>query len=580
MATLLEHLAARIGLVHARRVFARFERAVQRVDAEQQQALRRTLTVTAQSDFGRRHGLDRVRTLADLRRALPLATYEDYRPYIDRVCDGDLHALLAPGQQVLMFATSSGTTAKPKLIPVTPTFIADYRRGWNTFGLKMLTDHPRAVLRAILQSSSRWDAGRTRSGIPCGAITGLLARSQKRIVRQFYVGRPQVAHLPDPAQRYYTLMRLGVVRDVAFAITANPATLLQMARTADEQSETLIRDVRDGTLSPAVVNDDRLRRTLSSGLKPDPVRAAQLDRLRRAHGMLRPRDYWQLEFLACWTGGSMGHYLQRLADWWGTVPVRDVGLLASEGRVSLPLSDGTPAGVLDVTAAAFEFIPAAETASARPQTLAPRELDLGRDYAVVLTNATGLLRYRLDDVVRVRGWYGQAPLLEFLYRAGRVASVAGEKLTENQAVAAVQSACRTLDSPDFDFALAPVWGDPPFYRLTCSWAPPDGLVRAIDDALAEQNEEYASRRKSNRLGPLAVRRIAPHLIPEMDRRLTRARRGTPEQYKRPCLFTDPGEDDRALGLRPDGWPASTATHRPAQDDRARPDGKPSLPRFS
>jgi hypothetical protein len=60
--------------------------------------------------------------------------------------------------------------------------------------------------------------------------------AQKRIVRRFYVGRPEISHVPDARARYYTLMRLGVVRDVAFAITANPATLIQMARTTRRNS--------------------------------------------------------------------------------------------------------------------------------------------------------------------------------------------------------------------------------------------------------------------------------------------------------------------------------------------------------
>ena len=131
----------------------------------------------------------------------------------------------------------------------------------------------------------------------------------------------------------------------AFAITANPATLIQMAQTASEHGEALIRDVRDGTLSSRIVGDPPLRLILSAGLKADPGRARELEQLRSQHGALRPRDYWNIDFLACWTGGSMGHYLDRLADWWGPVPVRDIGLLASEGRVSIPLEDDTPTGV-------------------------------------------------------------------------------------------------------------------------------------------------------------------------------------------------------------------------------------------
>ena len=65
---------------------------------------------------------------------------------------------------------------------------------------------------------------------------GLLAQTQKRIVRRFYVGRPEIAHISEPLARYYTLMRLAISRDVAFAITANPATLIRMAQIASDET--------------------------------------------------------------------------------------------------------------------------------------------------------------------------------------------------------------------------------------------------------------------------------------------------------------------------------------------------------
>lgn len=547
MATFLQKIFGEIALWRAGRVHQRFVRAAQDIRRSQQAALERALQVVAGSDFARRFGLHRVRNMQDLRHALPLLYYEDYRPWIEQVADGHLTALLSPRQRLRMFATSSGTTARPKLIPVCDPFTADYRRGWLVFGLKMVLDHPGTITRAILQCTGRDDVERTRGGTPCGAITGLLARTQPRIVRRFYVGGTDVAAVSPAQARYYTLMRLAIVRDVSFAITANPATLIELARTVDALSEELIRDVHDGTLSETLVPDAGQRTRLSRKLRPDPNRAAELARLRRAQGGLRPRDYWKPAFLACWIGGSMGQYRRRLADWWGPLPVRDIGLLASEGRVSIPVVDDTPVGVLDVTAGAFEFIPIESYHDADPPTLEPHELEEGRDYAVVLSNTTGLLRYRLDDVVRVCGWQDQAPLVEFLYRAGRVASVTGEKLTENQVVAAVRSTCETLRLPEFDFVLGPVWGDPPRYRLTCCSPLPGAVGGALDDALGQQNEEYATRRSSNRLGPLEVREAPASAFRELDSRQSLGSMSA-EQYKRRCLLLEPGEDDRLLQL--------------------------------
>lgn len=547
MATILEFIAGNLARVHARIVYDRFLRSLRHFERTQAGALQRSLAQVTDSEFGRQHKLHLVRTVADLRRAVPLQTYEDCRPWIDRVWSGDVRALFAENVGIRMFATSSGTTARQKFIPVTDAFITDYRRGWNTFGLKMYRDHIDAFLRGILQSTGRHDEAYSPGGIPCGAITGLLAMTQKGIVKRFYVGGIDVAQLPSANARYYTLMRLGVVRDVAYAITANPATLIQMARVADEQSEELIRDIRDGTLSTKVVGDHAVSPQLQARLTPNPERAVALEALLQRHGVLRPRDLWRLSFVACWTGGSMGHYLPRVRELWGAIPIRDIGLLASEGRVSIPLDDDSPIGVLDLSAGVFEFIPVEEFDSASPSTYWADELEAGRDYVVVMTNTAGLIRYRLDDVVRVHGYLNRSPLIEFLYRGGRVSSLAGEKLTENQVVAAFREARERINVPDCDFLVGPVWDEPPYYRMTCSIDPGERFMSEMDQALCRQNDEYASRRKSFRLGMLRCI-AAPHSsFVAMDERLVAQQRARAEQYKRPCLLTTPGDDERALG---------------------------------
>lgn len=546
MPTLFERLAARVAYYHARRTFHGFIRTLHQAESVQEAVLRAVLAQMSGSEFSRHHRLERVRKLADFRQAVPIMTYEDHWPYVERVAAGQATALFRRGTPIIMFATSSGTTARQKLVPVTPAFVREYRRGWNTFGLKLFTDHPQAVLRGILQSTGRYDSSRSPAGIPCGAITGLLARTQKGIVRRFYVGKPEIAHLESPPSRYYALMRLGAERDVAFAITANPATLIQLGRTMNLHAATIIRDVHDGQVDAAMVPDPLVRATLSAALRPNRQRARQLESIVARTGGLRPKDVWNLTFLACWTGGSMGHYLSRLPEWWGTLPIRDIGLLASEGRVSIPLADGTPAGVLDLRGSFLEFIPAEEWSSPNPATLRPHELDQGGRYVVVLTNFSGLCRYRLDDVVRVADRFEGVPVVEFLHRAGRVSSLAGEKLTEHHVAEAIQHACQRCGIQAFDFVLAPAWGDPPFYRLNCEVALPAGFDADLDAALGQQNEEYAGRRQSDRLGPVRIRRLPTGTFLQFDAQLVQTRGGSAEQYKRPCLFTNPGEDAERL----------------------------------
>src|SRR5947209_6233105 len=77
--------------------------------------------------------------------------------------------------------------------------------------------------------------------------------------------------------------------------------------------------------------------------------ARRLEAIIERSGRLYPRDYWpNLCFLANWTGGTMGAYLRSYPDYFGPRPIRDVGLIASEGRMTIPVEDNTAAGILDI----------------------------------------------------------------------------------------------------------------------------------------------------------------------------------------------------------------------------------------
>jgi len=545
MPGLLDRLSAGIAYRHARRVYERFLAGAADAVRVQERVLAARIRRHAGSAFGRDHGLDQVRDYAGFVRRVPVRRYDDLRAYVDRVVAGDVGALFGPRQKVLMFALTSGTTAEPKHIPVTGEFLAQYRAGWNAWGLKALLDHPRAVLRGILQMASPMDERTSPTGIPCGAITGLTARTQKRLVRKYYVVPLDVAYIADGAARYYAAMRFAAARDVAWLIAANPATLIRLAETADAHAQSLIRDIHDGTLTPPGNVPDPLLAGLRRLARPDPRRAAQLEQCIRAAGKLRPADYWDVRFLACWTGGTMGLYLKDLAPWFGQIPVRDVGLIASEGRMSIPIADGTPAGILDVAAAFYEFIPADQIDSADPTVLRCHQLDKGAEYYLVLTTASGLFRYSIMDLVRVRDYYGQSPVIEFLSKGQRICSLAGEKLTENQVVLAAQQVERQLAVRLEDFAVCPSWGSPPGYVLYLdgSWQGElERVAACFDEALRAISIEYASKRKTLRLAAVQARRLVPGYLADLDRQALVRGQGRAEQFKRRFLYNMPGAD--------------------------------------
>jgi hypothetical protein len=557
-----------------RRQLARFEAATQQPRETQEALLRRILTHQANTGFGRDHGFGQIRQVVDFRRQIPVAGYERIEPYIARVRQGDIRALVAD-PVVHMFALTSGTTATRKFIPVTAQYLADYRRGWNLWGLKVYLDHRKILLRSIVQMSGDWDEFRTEAGIPCGAITGLTALMQKRFVRWMYCVPACTGRIKDTAAKLYTVLRLSLPRRVGMIIAANPSTLVNLARAADAEKETLIRDIADGTLSLRLDIPADVRAELATLLRPDPKRAQELESAANRHGRLYPCDCWPPDrlLIGTWTGGTVGAYLRHFPRYYGAdTIVRDVGLIASEGRMTIPLADGTSSGVLDITSHYFEFIPEEEGDSAQPTVLAAHELQEGRHYYILPTTAFGLYRYHIHDLVRVTGFHNQTPLIEFLSKGAHFANVTGEKLSEYQVVQAMKEVSAELSLAPVTYSLAPCWDDDrPFYGLFLERSDlPERdrtahLVGGLDRRLAEINTEYAAKRGSLRLDPIRLQPLPPGTWQRWDRERLARSGGTPEQYKHPCLIAD-------IAFR-DSMPVEAASEPQTLLKRACP-GKP------
>ena len=535
--TLLRPIASAAGWYASRQVRA-FLSALRRTRQVQDRLLGRLLAASADSAFGRDHGLERVRTYDDFVSAVPVGDYETHRPYVDRLLAGDDRALFGPGTRVLMFAVTSGTTGAPKHIPVTARFLREYRRGWNIFGVRALRDHPAGWLRGIVTIASSARESYSAGGIPCGAISGLLSERQMWIVRQMYPVPPAAANIPDAASKYYTVIRSSIAHDIALVATANPSALIKLAQTARDHAERLIRDVRDGTLRAPGEMPGPLLSALR--FRPDRRAARRLEAVLDRHGELVPKHFWNLAFISHWTGGTVGLYLPQVRRLYGDdLPIRDIGLLASEGRLSIPLADGTPAGAAEITSNFLEFIPAEQIEADAPDVLRAHEVEPGREYFIVLSNWAGLWRYHINDRVRVTERIGEAPVIEFLSKGQHTCSITGEKLTEHQVVAAMARAAGAAGAAVDTFVLQGHFAATPYYALRladgngCDTA---ALAEAMDRALCDLNVEYDAKRRSGRLGP--IRAAAA------DARLAAAARQTQaEQYKHTYLLTDVVNDD-------------------------------------
>lgn len=538
--TLLRPVAYLAGL-HAQKQLDAWLATHQRTRQVQENLLAELLESRAATAFGRDHGFERIGDYEDFRAAVPVRTYDGMQNYFDRVFAGDFTALLPANEPPVMFSLTSGTTGEPKRIPVTERFAADLKRGWNAWGVRVLRDHRQAWLRPIMQITSSACEQRNPTGLPCGAVSGLLASRQKRIVQRMYTTPPQARELTDPLARRYTVLRCSATRDVAMITTANPSSTIQLIETGREYIERLVRDIYDGTCTPPGDAGEGVLDTLR--LKSNPTLAEHIERSVEADGQLLPRHLWNVEILANWTGGTLGLYLPRLRELFEGACLRDIGLLASEGRFSIPLQDDTPAGVAEITANFLEFIPAEQRERENPYALPAWEVEAGREYFLVVTNRAGLWRYDIGDRVRVTDRYGDSPVFEFLSRDEHTANITGEKLTEHQVVEAMRRASRAMALDVQRFVLQGRFSDTPWYELRLEARQVDEskvaqLAEATDRELCELNIEYASKRKSGRLGAVRAVVLPAGTMARLETDSIRTRRGRSEQYKHRYLMTE------------------------------------------
>lgn len=186
------------------------------------------------------------------------------------------------------------------------------------------------------------------------------------------------------------------------------------------------------------------------------------------------------------------------------MPVRDLGYMASEGQMSLPISDEGSVGILAIDTNFYEFIPESEVGSANPITLTCDELEIGSEYYLILTTAGGLYRYDINDVIRVTGFYERTPLIEFLRKGRDVTNITGEKLHVNQVIQAMEQAQRVSGVIVRHFrACADVERSCYVFAVeadgTANPQAIGALLNELDACLGKLNIEYAQKRDSQRL---------------------------------------------------------------------------------
>ncbi len=518
--------------------------------AQRECLLKRIVNPNRDGEYGRKFGFVGIRSVAEFRSSVPIIRYDDIRSDIERIAHGEQGVLT--NEPVRRFFVTSGTTADPKLVPVTAAFLRDKRRVFGFFWGRVFDRHPGARSGSIITNFTDRETGTTTSGgLPCTSESSFWAdwTARLRLGGDSGLSR-ELLQIEDYDSRYYAVARILMEEDVSLLMTLNPSTLVLLLQKMNEFTGDLIADIADGGITARMRIPPDVRERIAAKYKGNPDRAAQLESLSHRDPPLVASSMWpNLKLVACWRSPMLAPYLRMLEPLLGSVPQRDYVSMASEGILAVPLEDGGSGGLLPTSVHFYEFIPEEQIDHNDPDVLLADQLEVDRRYAIVMSTTSGLYRYHIGDVVRVQGFIGRTPLIEFLHRAGSTCSLTGEKLTEEQVVQAVSMCSQRLGLQCTSFAAIPSDDSFPHYVVLVEFdsvPAPDVLrtfLEATDQALAESNVEYASKRASLRLGAPEVWVIAPGGF-EAWRRRRVAGGANDDQVKPVHLLRDPSFHDQ------------------------------------
>ena len=510
-------LVSSYGVFMGRFAFQRFDHYTSHAMETQKRILQKILDDNKDCELGKKYDFANIHSIEEYQKKVPLSTFEDYAPLIDRMIDGDEDNVIT-SKKIIRYCASSGTAGKPKLQPKTARDI------WNmqccgfaaTPGCADRYFRSRGIFKRLPGQIGPMMMSLNGHKLKNGKMSNGAAQVPFQYLRpilKFFITTPEDILYPEDEENTnisYFQMRFALENRKVTFLGSMVITMLSNAFEYLEQNwELICNDIEKGTIDPSVKCPDSLRQKYGHR-KPNPKRAAEL-RAIFEQGFDEPvaKKIWPN---LCWGYGmissTLSVYMDTLRRYIGDLPMHNMGYAASEGYMAMPVELNSSDYVLLPRSLFYEFIPVddeAENPDAKPITL--DKLEVGKKYEIIVTNFSGLYRYRILDIVKCTGTYNQSKKIEFLYRSNMGLNIANEKTTTDMLDYVVEKVQKDCGVKFDDFSYYPqTEGETKKYMLYVECRGQDLTPRkeefaeAIDLAFREANEKYDKYRHWGMIG--------------------------------------------------------------------------------
>lgn len=433
------------------RKFIKNTRDAKKVNEE---VLLKILKKNYNTEIGRDYNFKNIKSIDDYKRSIPLNNYSFYEKYIDKMMRGDNNILFK--EKLEYFGHTSGTTGKQKLIPTNKTnrlvgskYMALMINRYSYKEFKDRWNYGRGLLIADIVNTTYSEGGTPICSATSGGIQGI-----KNILKYLYTSPIEVMMVEDKETALY-LHLLFALYDSSLLYISGVfiSNVLDLFRVFEKNSKALIRDLRRGSISRTLNISDKIRNKLNKMIKPNSTRANLIEEeIKKGYKGIAKRIWPSLTYIATVTGANFTIYDEKVNYYTDNLPIYSPVYAATEATIGINPYVKKVEYVIIPDTCFYEFIPVGDNDN---RTYLINELKLNKAYEIVVTNYAGLYRYKLGDVVKVKGYYNDCPSIEFLYRKNQILNMVSEKTNEEHLTNAIKNTMKKMKLTVVDYTTLP-----------------------------------------------------------------------------------------------------------------------------
>lgn len=422
------------------------------------------------TEYGKKYGFEKINSISDFKKAVPINDYESLKPYINRILEGEQNILWC--SDINWFAKSSGTTSdKSKFIPISKETLDDnhFKAGKDVHAL-YLKQYPDSNIfngKCLIIGGSA-QVNQLNADSFYGDLSAVMIQNMPFTGQILRTPEPAIALMDEWEAKIETIARTTVHDNVTY-IAGVPTWIIVLIKRLFELYKT--NDLHD--IWPG------LELYIHGGVNFNPYRK---------------------QFESFFPKGGI-NYLETYNASEGFFAAQDIN---GQDGLLLFLNHGI----------FYEFMPIEEYGKDHPKTLSLKEVEIGKQYALVISTNSGLWRYLVGDTVQ---FTSRSPYrIKVSGRLKHFINAFGEEVIVDNADYAITKACEQTGAVVSDYTAAPVYmtgSENGAHEWLIEFAhQPSSLeafTDALDNALKQVNSDYEAKRTKD----IALRKPIVHNMP-------------------------------------------------------------------